>query len=84
MAFLAPWGLSRWAMAVPGLFSKIFTYTRRTNTHTEREGERFISSYIIQAEDVRHGHSVSKYNIALKNAQVSLRQGQTETAVSLL
>ena len=42
MAFLAPWGLSRWAMAVPGLFSKIFTYSRM-NTHTEREGKRFIS-----------------------------------------
>ena len=26
MAFLAPCGLSRWAMAVPGLFTRIFTY----------------------------------------------------------
>ena len=33
MAFLAPWGLSRWAMAVPGLLSNIFTCTH-THTHT--------------------------------------------------
>ena len=40
MAFLAPWGLSRWAMAVPGLLSKIFTYTH-TDTHTQTDRHSF-------------------------------------------